>query len=153
MNSIREDARPGSAIPDNETIRKLITKALDMRKKAYCPYSGYSVGAALLTGTGKIFEGCNIENAAYPDTVCGERTAIFKAVSEGEREFTAIAVTGGRSEEPEGYSVPCGSCRQVMNEFCDPDRFWIIVARNTEDYKVFTLRQLLPESFSPAALM
>lgn len=153
MEKIREEAQQSSAMPDSGIIQELIAAALEMRKKAYCPYSGYAVGAALLTVSGKIFGGCNIENAAYPDTVCGERTAIFKAVSEGERDFKAIAVAGGRSEEPEGYSVPCGSCRQVMNEFCDPDRFWIIVARNPEDYKAFTLRQLLPESFSPAALM
>lgn len=147
-----EAVQSGAALPP-KMIENLITTALKMRKRAYCPYSGYSVGAALLTKSGKIYGGCNIENAAYPDTVCGERTAIFKAISEGECAFVAIAVAGGRSETPEGYSVPCGSCRQVMNEFCDPDDFTIVVAKSTEEYKVFTLRDLLPESFSPAALV
>lgn len=130
-----------------DTIRELIRTALNMRNNSYCPYSEFSVGAALLTGGGKIYGGCNIENAAYPDTICAERTAIFKAVSEGEREMRAIAVTGGKGEMPDGYSVPCGSCRQVMGEFCDPDSFLIIVARSTEDYRVYTLEEMLPFSF------
>ena len=153
MERERMDSASGAAVIRKEQIRELITAALSMRENAYCPYSGYSVGAALLTKTGKIYGGCNIENAAYPDTVCGERTAIFKAISEGERAFCANAVAGGRNEAPEGYSVPCGSCRQVMSEFCDPDDFTIIVARSTEDYKLFTLRQLLPASFTTASLI
>ena len=153
MENMKEEVRQEAMIPDNDTIRELIAAALKMRKRAYCPYSEYSVGAALLTRSGRIFGGCIIENAAYPDTVCGERTAIFKAVSEGEPDFLAIAVAGGKCGHPEGYRVPCGSCRQVMSEFCDPDRFFIIAARSTEDFKMFTLRQLLPESFTPAALV
>ena len=134
-----------------EIIEELIGKALSMRERSYCPYSGFSVGAALLTGEGKIYGGCNIENASYSVTLCAERTAIAKAVSEGERNFTAIAIAGGKDTVPDGYSFPCGTCRQYMREFCG-NSFIVIVARSAQDYKIFTLRELLPNSFGPENL-
>ena len=133
-------------ITDQER-RTLINMALSARKCAYSPYSHYSVGAALLTSENRIFSGCNIENASYGATNCAERTAFFKAVSEGERSFKAIAITGGISgEEPMDFAYPCGVCRQVMLEFCGPD-FRIIVAKSPEDYKEFPLAELLPYGF------
>ncbi len=127
---------------------ELINIALKAREKAYSPYSGFAVGAALLCKNGKVFSGCNIENSGYSATNCAERTAIFKAVSEGETEFERIAVVGGNSHEkiPSEYCPPCGICRQVMREFCDAD-FEIIIAKNESDYKVMTLAELLPMSF------
>ena len=137
----------------DEIISELISKALFMRNRSYIPYSGFAVGAALLTEGGRIYGGCNIENAAYPVTICAERTAMVKAVSEGERAFRAIAIAGGKETEPEGYSYPCGSCRQFMREFCDSETFVIIVAKSKEDYKIFTLGELLPNSFGPEDLI
>ncbi len=131
-------------------IRELITAAIDARKKSYSPYSHYQVGAALLTGDGQVISGCNIENAAYGPTNCAERTAFFKAVSDGIRVFRAIAVVG--SPEGDGvtqYAYPCGVCRQVMMEFCNPAEFRIIIAKSMEDYHVMTLQELLPEGFGP----
>lgn len=126
---------------------KLIKLALEAREKAYAPYSSFAVGAALLCGDGEIFTGSNIENSAFSPTVCAERTAIFKAVSEGKSDFVKIAVVGGNADkEPENYCPPCGVCRQVMKEFCSAD-FEIIIAKNPDDYKVKTLCELLPESF------
>ena len=107
---------------------ELIRLALEAREMAYAPYSQYRVGAALLTKQGKVYKGCNIENAGYTPTNCAERTAFFKAVSEGEREFEAIAVVGGNAELPKDYAWPCGVCRQVMMEFCDPKTFRVITA-------------------------
>lgn len=127
--------------------RNLIIAALEARDMAYAPYSHYHVGAALLTDAGKIYQGGNIENASYGATNCAERTAFFKAVSEGERQFLAIAVTGGlRESEPVDYAFPCGICRQVMKEFVADD-FQIIVAKSADDYKRYTLADLLPEGF------
>ena len=139
---------------DEKTIQMLITAAYDARKLSYTPYSHYQVGAALLTGDGQIITGCNIENAAYTPTNCAERTAFFKAVSEGIRDFQAIAVMGS----PEGdvltqYAYPCGVCRQVMMEFCNPEKFQVIVAKSTDDYRVMALRELLPEGFGPDNLV
>ena len=132
-------------------FQELICKALEARQKAYAPYSGFMVGAALLCKDGRIFTGCNIENASYGATNCAERTAFFKAVSEGYREFTAIAITGGRRESQSlEYCAPCGICRQVMSEFCDPDAFLVILPRSEEDYKSYTLGQLLPLGFTSA---
>ena len=136
-----------------ELITDLIGEALLMRTRSYIPYSGFAVGAALLTDSGKIYGGCNIENAAYPATICAERTAMVKAVSEGESGFRAIAIAGGRERDPEGYSYPCGTCRQFMREFCDSENFVVIVARSREDYKIFTLEELLPSSFGPESLV
>ncbi len=126
----------------------LIKLALEARKMSYSPYSGFSVGAALLCSDGTIYTGCNIENSAFSSTNCAERTAIFKAVSEGKRDFVKIAVVGGKTENetPCNYCPPCGVCRQVMKEFCPAD-FEIIIAKNIDEFKVLTLAQLLPESF------
>lgn len=128
-------------------IEKLIAKAIEMLNFSYVPYSNFHVGAALLTSEGEIYTGCNIENAAYGPSNCAERTAIFKAVSEGKKEFEAIAVVGGKNGKIEGFCPPCGVCRQVLAEFCKKD-FEIILAKSTEEYKIMTLEQLLPESFS-----
>ena len=126
---------------------ELIKKALEARRNAYVPYSGYQVGAALLTADNKIYCGCNVENASYGATNCAERTAFFKAVSEGERKFEAIAIAGGLCEKTiTDYAWPCGICRQVMQEFCEPD-FKIIVAKSEEEYQVMSLAALLPHGF------
>lgn len=131
-------------------IIELITAAIDARKKSYSPYSHYQVGAALLTGDEQIITGCNIENAAYGPTNCAERTAFFKAVSEGNRDFRAIAIVGSpEGDELVQYAYPCGVCRQVMMEFCSPSNFQIIVARSEKDYRVMVLSELLPEGFGP----
>ena len=136
------------------SYEQLIENAIEARKMAYTPYSKYKVGAALLSSDNKIINGCNIENAAYGPTNCAERTAFFKAVSEGVKEFSAIAIVGGLENETDlfsGYAFPCGVCRQVMREFCDSE-FEIVVARSTDDYKVYTRGGLLPESFGPDSL-
>lgn len=135
---------------EKETIQRLIEKALEAREFSYSPYSDYRVGAALLAEDNSIYTGCNIENAAYSPTNCAERTAFFKAVSEGVRQFCGIAIVGGaRGEAVTDYAFPCGVCRQIMEEFCEPERFWIIVAKSTEEYKVRTLQELLPDGFGP----
>lgn len=128
-------------------IEKLIKKAIEMLNFSYVPYSNFHVGAALLTSEGEIYTGCNIENAAYGPSNCAERTAVFKAVSEGKKEFKAIAVVGGKNGKIEDFCPPCGVCRQVLAEFCKKD-FEIILAKSTDEYKIMTLEQLLPESFS-----
>ena len=120
----------------------LIAKALEMKKAAYAPYSHFSVGAAVLAASGKVYGGANVENASYGATVCAERAAIFAAVNAGERKLKAIAVT----------ETPCGVCRQVMREFADPKAFAVVVAKSTADFRVYALEQLLPESFGPEAL-
>lgn len=129
------------------TDKELIEKAKEAAKNAYVPYSGYTVGAALLTEDGKVYLGCNIENAAYGPTNCAERTAFFKAISEGERKFLKIAVVGGKELHFKDYFAPCGVCRQVMREFCD-DSFIILLGKNGEEYRSITLSELLPLSFS-----
>lgn len=128
-------------------IEKLIKKAIKMLNFSYAPYSNFHVGAALLTSEGEIYTGCNIENAAYGPSNCAERTAIFKAVSEGKKEFEAIAIVGGKNGKIENFCPPCGVCRQVLAEFCKKD-FEIVLAKSTNEYKIMTLEQLLPESFS-----
>lgn len=130
----------------------LIKNAIEARKRAYTPYSHHRVGAALLCKDGTVFLGCNIENAAYGPTVCAERCAIFKAVSEGYTEFEKIAVVGGLSDNKMELCAPCGVCRQVMREFVEPSSFEVVLAEiDGEDIKpaVFTLEQLLPLSFGP----
>ena len=126
---------------------KLIELAIDAMHGAYAPYSGYKVGAALLCADGSIYQGCNIENAAYGPSNCAERTAIFKAVSEGHREFKAIAVCGGKDGIITGSFPPCGVCRQVMREFCNDD-FVIYMIETDGNYRTCTLSELLPYSFS-----
>lgn len=128
-------------------IKTLISEALEAKTFAYVPYSKFRVGAALMGKSGKIYRGCNIENAAYSPTNCAERTAFFKAVSEGEREFSAIAITGGDKNKSGEYCPPCGVCRQVMVEFCDLDSFSVIFANSTTDYKIYTLKEILPFTF------
>ncbi|MBQ8797001.1 MAG: cytidine deaminase [Oscillospiraceae bacterium] len=123
----------------------LIEYAMDAMGRAYAPYSGYCVGAALLCADGAVYQGCNIENASFSPTICAERTAFAKAVSEGQREFVAIAVCGGKNGEITSLCTPCGVCRQVMVEFCKPD-FKIYLAK-PGGYEVRTLAQLLPDSF------
>ena len=132
--------------------RELVRLALEAREMAYAPYSKYKVGAALLTKQGRVYKGCNIENAAYTPTNCAERTAFFKAVSEGERAFEAIAIVGGYQGAPTSYAYPCVVCRQVMREFCDPAEFRIITAVSEEQYVERTLAELLPEGFGPENL-
>lgn len=135
---------------DNNLIQKLIERAFDARERSYCPYSGFAVGAALLAEGGQIYIGCNIENAAFTPTNCAERTAFFKAVSDGVKEFLAIAIVGGRKELREGevsLCAPCGVCRQVMLEFCKKE-FVIILARDRENYELYTLEELAPCGFS-----
>ena len=131
--------------------KELIRSAFQARRRAYTPYSRFQVGAALLAKNGTVYQGCNIENAAYTPSNCAERTAFFKAVSEGVREFTAICIVGGKEGVPEGLTAPCGVCRQVMREFC-PGDFEIVLARSQEDYEVHTLEELLPLSFGPENL-
>lgn len=131
---------------------ELIKTATEMTKRSYVPYSHFHVGAALLDTNGKVWTGCNIENAAYGPSNCAERTAVFKAVSEGARSFEAIAVVGGPEDENgkvqiQDFCPPCGVCRQVLSEFCDRE-FKIILANGKGEQKVFTLAELLPESFS-----
>ena len=125
----------------------LIKLAMEAREKSYCPYSGFAVGAALQTKEGKIYQGCNIENAAFTPTNCAERTAFFKAVSEGEKEFCRIAIVGGKKDGVLELTSPCGVCLQVMQEFCDPDAFEVILAAAEEKYEILKLRQLLPYGF------
>ena len=131
---------------------ELVNLAKEARSHAYVPYSGFSVGAALLCKDGKIYQGCNIENAAFGPTVCAERTAFFKAVYDGERDFEAIAVVGGRAgEEITGLFPPCGVCRQVMREFCDLD-FKLYLGKENGAFETVMLGEMLPMSFSPADL-
>lgn len=129
------------------TDNELIKLAFEAMKMAYAPYSGFMVGAALLTKDNKIYTGCNIENAAYGPTNCAERTAFFKAVSEGERDFAKITVVGGKDGKPTDYFYPCGVCRQVMAEFCSED-FEIITAKSETDYIKVSLKDMLPYGFN-----
>lgn len=129
------------------TREALCAAAIEAMGKAYAPYSGYKVGAALLTADGKVYTGCNIENASYTPTVCAERTAIFKAVSEGERDFTMLAVCGGKDGQLSGAFPPCGVCRQVMAEFCPKD-MPILMVTGENTYDVCTLGELLPYMFN-----
>lgn len=132
---------------EEKKIQELIGIAQKQRQFSYAPYSGFCVGAALLAGNGAVYTGCNIENGAYSPSNCAERTAIFKAVSEGVKDFRAICIVGGKGcKTPEEFCPPCGVCRQVMLEFCGPD-FEIILAVDPEHYKVYTLEKLAPMGF------
>jgi len=133
-------------------IEKLIDTAIKQLDFSYTPYSGFKVGAALLTKKGEIYTGCNIENASYTPTNCAERTAIFKAVSEGVRDFQAICIVGGKNGVLTEYAAPCGVCRQVMMEFCDYETFPIILGSSPKDYKIMTLKEILPLGFGPKNL-
>lgn len=133
-------------------IQRLIEVAIEQMKYSYAPYSNFKVGAALLAEDGAVYGGCNIENAAYTPTNCAERTAFFKAVSEGMRAFRAICIVGGKHGELTEYAPPCGVCRQVMEEFCDPGEFEIILAVGKEKYQIYKLNELLPLGFGPSNL-
>lgn len=134
-------------------IEKLIDTAIEQLKFSYTPYSNFKVGAALLTKSGKIYTGCNIENASYTPTNCAERTAFFKAVSEGVRDFQAICIVGGKDGKLTEYTAPCGVCCQVMMEFCNPKTFQIILAVDKERYEIYTLEELMPLGFGPLNLV
>lgn len=139
---------------ENNIYDILSEKAIKAREYSYSPYSGFCVGAALLTDDGEIFTGCNIENAAYTPTNCAERTAFFKAVSEGHRRFEAIAIAGGHKDAsyPLDPCSPCGVCRQVMMEFCDPGSFRIILVKEPGSYDIYLLSELFPMGFGPGNL-
>lgn len=130
---------------------ELIKEAFLARNSSYAPYSHFHVGAALLTADGKIYRGCNIESASHTPSCCAERTAFFKAVSSGERDFKAIAIVAAAADTPLEdfeYCAPCGVCRQVMAEFCDLDDFEVILAKSEEEYKIYSINELLPLSFT-----
>ena len=128
------------------TELELCRIAIEAKKRAYAPYSGFCVGAALLTASGKVYSGCNIENATYTPTICAERTAVFKAVSEGERDFRMLAVVGGLGASISSATPPCGVCRQVLSEFCDAD-FPVLLVQSEDNYEMVTLGDLLPYAF------
>ena len=134
-------------------VKELIQFAYEAQSRSYSPYSGFATGAALEADNGRIFLGCNIENAAYSPTNCAERTAFFKAVSEGVRTFSRIAIVGNYPGREGDYCAPCGVCRQVMAEFCNPETFQVILARSPEEYKVYLLKDLLPVGFGPSNLI
>lgn len=140
-------------ILEKTEIKELIETAIKQLPKAYAPYSGFRVGAALLAENGNVYTGCNIENAAYTPSNCAERTAFFKAVDEEVRCFKAICIVGGKDGMIKDYTEPCGVCRQVMMEFCNPETFEIILAKNTENYKIWTLQELFPMGFGPGNLV
>ena len=130
------------------TNGELIQEAKKARERSYSPYSGFRVGAALLAKSGKVYHGCNIENAAYSPTNCAERTAFFRAVYEGEREFEKIAVVGALGDrEPVDTCAPCGVCRQVMMEFCDPETFRVVLANGKDEQLEILLKDLVPYGF------
>ena len=140
---------------DKKQIEEMIDLAIKQLDYSYAPYSHFHVGAVLLAKNGTYYTGCNIENAAYGPTICAERCAIFKAVSEGEHSLKAIAIAGGNEKETDmlsGYAFPCGVCRQVMREFAKDAAFKVIVARNITDFQIFSLEELLPNSFGPENL-
>lgn len=144
----------GELLAKNELVSRSVIKNLIREAKlaiehAYTPYSGFKVGSALLTAKQKIYTGCNIENASFTPSNCAERTAFFKAVSEGEKDFAAIAIVGGKDGIITDYCPPCGVCRQVMREFVNPRKFLVIVAKNEEDYLVYFLEELYPLGFGP----
>lgn len=132
--------------------KELVLECILAKKNSYSPYSNFKVGAALLTKSGKVYTGCNIESASYSPSNCAERTAFFKAVSEAEREFSAIAIAGGFSDETADFCYPCGVCRQVMMEFCDPNTFRILIVKNEDSVKEYLLKDLLPFGFGPEDL-
>lgn len=133
-------------------LKELIKKTIDNLDFSYSPYSSFKVSAMLVGKSGKVYSGVNIENASYTPTNCAERTAFFKAVSEGEKEFERIVIVGGQDGLISDYTSPCGVCRQVMMEFCDPKTFEIILAKSPEDYRIYSLEEILPLGFGPSNL-
>ena len=138
---------------EKKQIEEMIDLAIKQLGYSYAPYSHFHVGAALLAKNGTYYTGCNIENAAYTPTNCAERTAFFKAVSEGVRDFQAICIVGGKDGKLTEYTAPCGVCRQVMMEFCNPKTFQIILAVDKERYEIYTLEELMPLGFGPLNLV
>jgi cytidine deaminase len=147
----QQKTRIGDQMEQNK-IKELISIAMKQLQFSYAPYSDFYVGAALLTKNGRIYTGCNIENAVGSPGNCAERTAFFKAVSEGEQEFSAICIVGGKEGQVTDYTPPCGVCRQVMMEFCNPKQFEIILAINEKTYKIYRLEELYPLAFSSLLL-
>lgn len=133
------------------TDKELVLKAIESMKNSYSPYSEFKVGAALLSESGKVYTGCNIENVAFGPSICAERVAFFKAISEGEKNFSKIAVVGGKDGIISSATPPCGVCRQVMREFCNDD-FEILIVRENGNYDKVLLKDLLPNSFKPEIL-
>ncbi|MCM1244343.1 MAG: cytidine deaminase [Roseburia sp.] len=133
-------------------MKELIRQAIIAREHSYCPYSGFAVGAALLAADGSVYTGCNIESVSFTPTCCAERTAFFKAVSEGQKKFVRIAVVGGTAGKTLKRTVPCGVCLQVMLEFCKPDEFEVVIAISEDEYEVRKLEELLPYGFTPEVL-
>ena len=131
----------------------LIRRAMAQQKEAYAPYSGYYVAAAVLTGSGTVYTGVNVENASYPAGICAERNAIFHAAACGERSLKAIAIVAGQDGVNRTFPSPCGICRQVMREFCDPKEMIVVLAKSPEEYKEMTLEELLPLGFGPEDLL
>ena len=131
--------------------KDLFMLAKDAIKNSYAPYSQYNVGAVLLCKNGNIYKGCNIENASYSLTICAERTVLFSAIANGEKEFESLCVVGGKKGEITDYAMPCGACRQVLAEFCDAD-FKVFVGVNENDIKEYKLSDLLPYSFDKSKL-
>ncbi|HHT96310.1 MAG TPA: cytidine deaminase [Clostridiales bacterium] len=140
------------SVVSHSIVKNLVLDAMEAMQNAYAPYSNFKVGSALLTRQHKVYKGCNIENASYSPSNCGERTAFFKAISEGEREFVAIAIVGGNLGMITDFCPPCGVCRQVMREFVDPEKFIVILAKNENDYMIYFLEELLPMGFGPENL-
>lgn len=135
-----------------QEVKRLIREATEAMAYSYSPYSGFKVGAALLADNGNIYKGCNIENSAYTPSNCAERTAFYKAVSEGVSKFRAICIVGGKDGRLTGFTAPCGVCRQVMMEFCNPGSFQVILAVDEACYKIYRLEELFPEGFGPENL-
>lgn len=144
----RKGMNGGGVLP----VREMIEQAFSAMEQSYAPYSDFKVGAALLAADHTLYTGCNIENAAYTPSNCAERTAFFKAVSQGVREFLAICIVGGKGGKPTELTAPCGVCRQVMMEFCRPETFQIILASGRDTYEIYTLKDLLPVGFGPGNL-
>ena len=137
---------------NRDMVKELAERALENLDRAYVPYSHFHVSAALLAEDGRVFTGVNVENASYPAGICAERTAFVKAVSEGAKEFSAIAICGGEDGHVTDYCPPCGICRQVMREFCNPKEMTVLLAKTPEDYREMKLEDLLPLSFGPEDL-
>ena len=138
---------------DKKITQMLIEEAAEARKQSFSPFSGFAVGAALMTAEGAVYRGCNIECSGLTASNCAERTAFFKAVSEGERNFKAIAIVGGpKGKEPKDFCAPCGVCRQVMAEFCDPETFRIVLMNGDGEIRDYLLKELLPLGFTGKAL-
>ena len=143
---------------DRKTIRRLAGRAEEASRRCYAPYSRFAVGAAVLASSGRIYTGANIENASYPAGICAERSAVSRAVSCGERKILAVAISGGPAEGGRDFCPPCGICRQVIREFCDPSSAKIILTRRVPgkgraELAVYTLEELLPQSFGPDSLV